>query len=70
MEKFTTAGTLENVTCPYCGLLCDDLGIERSTAGDLKVTKNGCAKSIRFFDGPARSASPRIDGQPASLKLP
>lgn len=68
MEKFTTAATLENVTCPYCGLLCDDLGIERNTAGDLKVTSNGCAKSVRFFDGPARSANPRIDGQPVSLE--
>ncbi len=36
-----------NVTCPACGLLCDDLSLSCSPELSLK---NGCVKSIRFFE--------------------
>ena len=57
---------IENVTCPACGLLCDDLSID--TANDkLSVVKHGCHKSVAFFGRSALPASPRIDGKPATL---
>lgn len=58
---------IENVTCPACGLLCDDLAIE-ITRNQLSVAKNGCGKSISFFGRSALPVSPRVDGKPASLE--
>lgn len=55
------------VTCPGCGLLCDDL-VVAVDGNKLKVRENGCPKSIAFFDrASASQSSPRINGQPASL---
>lgn len=68
MDHFAPAETLEHVTCPACGLLCDDLGIERSREGRIKVTGRGCARSIGFFERPLSPAGPRIAGNPASLE--
>ncbi len=68
MDNLAQAGAVENVTCPFCGLLCDDLSVERDAAGKLNVSKNGCHKSIAFFGrAPQTSASPRIAGKPAEL---
>ncbi len=61
---------IENVTCPACGLLCDDLTIETATdsAKDkLSVVKNGCHKSVVFFSRSASPTSPRVDGKPATM---
>ena len=71
MEKLP-ASSLEAITCPACGLLCDDIAIERNTAGQLKVSKNGCAKSVQFFERTlqnkgAQNATPKIAGKPTSL---
>jgi formylmethanofuran dehydrogenase subunit B len=72
MENFAQAGAVETVTCPFCGLLCDDLRIARDSTGNLKVTENGCAKSITFFgrtlESSAENPSPRIAGKPVNLK--
>jgi formylmethanofuran dehydrogenase subunit B len=72
MESFSQAGTVETVTCPFCGLLCDDLRVTRDSAGKLKVTANGCAKSITFFartlESSVENPSPRIAGKPVNLK--
>src|SRR5689334_12654581 len=64
---------IASVTCPGCGLLCDDLVIERNTEGNLKVKENGCAKSITFFErGPFEQTiaqtTPRINGQATNLE--
>lgn len=66
MENFS-ASTLEAVTCPACGLLCDDLRIARDAAGKLKVTDKGCAKSVAFFERQQQISSPTIAGKTASL---
>lgn len=58
----------EHVACPACGLLCDDLAIAPTNTGSLKVTKNGCAKSIAFFEQALVESSPRIAGKPTSLQ--
>jgi formylmethanofuran dehydrogenase subunit B len=68
MENFTQAATVESVTCPFCGLLCDDLAVDRDAAGSLNVSKNGCQKSVTFFGRLPRAPSPRIAGKPAELK--
>jgi len=60
------ANHYENVACPFCGILCDDLEIGPSGEG-LKVLKNGCVKSVAGFERPLREPSPQVDGQDVSL---
>ncbi len=67
MENFAQAGAVENVTCPFCGLLCDDLTVEHDAGGNLNVSKNGCQKSITFFGRAPRTPSPRVSGKPVAL---
>jgi formylmethanofuran dehydrogenase subunit B len=67
MDNFAQAGTIDSVTCPFCGLLCDDLTVQRDTAGNLKVTDKGCAKAVAFFERPVVTPSPRIQGKPVTL---
>jgi formylmethanofuran dehydrogenase subunit B len=55
-----------DVTCPFCGLLCDDLTVV-SDADQLTVSGGGCARSDAGFDAPAGPAEPLVDGGPASL---
>lgn len=62
------AGAVENVTCPFCGLLCDDLTVERDVTGSLNVTKNGCQKSVTFFGRSPQAPSPRVGGKPVDIK--
>lgn len=66
MENFS-ASILEAVTCPACGLLCDDVRIARDASGNLQVTEKGCAKSVAFFERPQQTCSPTIAGKAASL---
>lgn len=66
MEKLP-ASTLEAITCPACGLLCDDIEIRRDAANQVKVNKNACQKSIQFFERSPQSATPSIKGQSVSL---
>lgn len=58
----------ENVTCPFCGLLCDDLTISaNSQNGGLRVLENGCVISRPAFAGLGTDATaPRIDGKGAT----
>lgn len=51
-------------TCPACGLLCDDIEVTTPT---VKV-KNGCGKSIAFFEQKLSSTSPMVAGKSASLE--
>jgi formylmethanofuran dehydrogenase subunit B len=68
MDDLAQAGAVENVTCPFCGLLCDDLTVDRDATGKLNVSKNGCHKSVTFFGrAPQPSSAPRIAGRPADL---
>lgn len=67
MNQFEQAATIESVTCPFCGLLCDDLTVERDTTGNLGISRNGCQKSVTFFGRTPRQATPRVGGKPADL---
>ena len=66
MEKLP-ASSLEAITCPACGLLCDDIEIHRDAANQLKVSKNACQKSIQFFERSPQNSTPSIKGLSASL---
>jgi formylmethanofuran dehydrogenase subunit B len=48
-----------NVACPFCGMLCDDLEIERSD-GALKVLKNGCGRALIGFERKLPPSSPQV----------
>ena len=52
----------QNVTCPFCGLLCDDLEIAR-TGSALKVLKNGCPRSAAGFQRAASGGAADGRGQ-------
>ena len=50
--------TYDNVTCPFCGLLCDDLQVTR-TGSTLKVS-NGCPRATAGFQRPLPPAKPLV----------
>ena len=60
------SGQYENVACPFCGILCDDLKISKGTAG-LNVVKNGCDKAVAGFERVLPVSQPMIAGKPATL---
>lgn len=57
----------QNVTCPFCGLLCDDLEVSR-TGTTLKVVKSGCPRSSAGFERVLPAARPMVDGKETSLE--
>jgi formylmethanofuran dehydrogenase subunit B len=65
-QSANSANHFENVACPFCGILCDDLEIGPSANG-LKVFKNGCIKSVAGFERPLVEANPQIDGKDVPL---
>ncbi|MEW8628108.1 MAG: formylmethanofuran dehydrogenase subunit B [Candidatus Thiodiazotropha sp.] len=59
---------INSVTCPGCGLSCDDLSI--TFAGEqLLSLENGCEKARNFYETALKSSDPTpiVDGSPASL---
>jgi formylmethanofuran dehydrogenase subunit B len=62
----SAADHFDDVACPFCGILCDDLTISRGPAG-LKVMKNGCDKAIAGFERSVASTGPQIAGKSATL---
>lgn len=61
-----SAGQFDDVACPFCGILCDDLAIARGPAG-LKVLRNGCGKAIAGFERQFSNYSAQVGGQPVAL---
>lgn len=56
----------KSVSCPFCGILCDDLVVENKE-NRLKVLKNGCVKSNTLFQKEIPKASAQIKGKNVSL---
>jgi formylmethanofuran dehydrogenase subunit B len=56
----------ENVTCPFCGMLCDDIDIARE-GGKLQVRNNGCGKSVAGFQRTLPKSAPMVAGKEVSL---
>ena len=62
------ASEFRDVTCPFCGLTCDDLTI--AAAGSrLAVRENGCPIAAAAFEGEPASTEvrPRVRGGPTSF---
>ncbi|MBT3042035.1 MAG: formylmethanofuran dehydrogenase subunit B [Candidatus Thiodiazotropha sp. (ex Codakia orbicularis)] len=60
---------MDAVTCPCCGLSCDDLKIEVSD-GQLKSIQNGCHLARAFYDTAFHHTDqdPMIDGRATTLE--
>jgi formylmethanofuran dehydrogenase subunit B len=62
------AATTRESTCPFCGLLCDDVVVEQRANGILEVTAKGCALSREgFARAVPRAAEPSVHGTPATF---
>ncbi len=62
----SAAETYAHVTCPFCGLRCDDLEINRAGQA-LRVTRNGCDKAKAGFERPLTMPKARVAGQSVPL---
>ncbi len=60
------APRLSSVPCPFCSMLCDDLVLEGTSSGGLRVVENGCTRAVAGFERPSLRAEPRIAGKPAT----
>jgi formylmethanofuran dehydrogenase subunit B len=56
---------LTNVTCPACGLLCDDIVVSSVQQG--ATIENACAKGITFFNTNISNSSATIAGKPVDI---
>ena len=58
-------------TCPFCLLLCDDLSVQASAAGDaLELASGHCAAAVRGlaqFSAMPSAATPQVDGHACDL---
>lgn len=60
--------TVENVTCPFCGTLCDDLEVVVDD-GRIVDVKNACVLGkATYLLHEGDLATPRIHGEPAQLE--
>ena len=68
MSDLVRKQEVDDVPCPFCGLLCDDLRVAM-TDGAATVIANGCARSSKMFAAVAGEASPSatVDGVPVDL---
>ena len=65
----TGAQEFVHVTCPFCGLLCDDLRIAVAEHA-ATVLANGCSRSRRLFSATFdANATPLVNGKPATLEV-
>src|SRR6185503_18068716 len=55
-----------NVSCPFCGLLCDDLEIERNGQA-LKVQNTNCVRAVAGFERPFVEPKATVGGKPVDL---
>lgn len=67
MSDIVPAQEFDNTSCPFCGLLCDDLRVAM-TKGTATVVANGCAKSRALFPANAGDAAiAMVEGKPVDL---
>ena len=62
----TNTELFENVACPFCGMICDDLEVERGADG-LKVRTAGCGRAVAGFERKLPPSSPKIAGKDVPL---
>ncbi len=56
----------QDVPCPFCGLLCDDLTVA-ADAGRVEVRAAGCHRAREGFERLPGDPAPRIAGRPVAL---
>lgn len=61
-QSNTTTAITKDVTCPFCGILCDDLVIQNQD-NNLTVIENGCPKSIAIYEKDLPDVSAQIKGK-------
>lgn len=61
------SNAIEDVACPFCGLVCDDIEIARDDNG-IKVVKNGCERATAGFERRLDGAEPQVDGNSVDLE--
>ena len=57
--------SVDNVTCPFCSLLCDDLTL-RAQKNQLSVSANACRLARQGFSAPQPASKASIKGVPAT----
>ncbi len=62
----STASVISEVTCPFCGILCDDLVVKNQDE-KLNVLENACPKAVMAFENEIPDNFPKIKGKKASL---
>jgi formylmethanofuran dehydrogenase subunit B len=67
-QEASTADT--TCTCPFCGLLCDDVVVRASNSGAVSVLARGCELSKASFarQSAAGQDSPRVAGSAATFE--
>jgi formylmethanofuran dehydrogenase subunit B len=61
------AEIVKDVTCPFCGVVCDDLEVHVEN-GDIVDVKRACVLGrATYLAWKADRATPRIEGKPATL---
>ncbi|MCZ6802619.1 MAG: formylmethanofuran dehydrogenase subunit B [Proteobacteria bacterium] len=68
MDKTAKAAAAisRDVTCPFCGILCDDLVI-RNQDEKLKILENACPRAVTAFEKEVPVNAPKIKGKKVSL---
>ena len=66
MAAVADSALRRNVTCPFCGLACDDLSIT-TIADRVMVLEAGCALSREGFERALANSTPMIGSRSASL---
>ena len=57
---------IDNVTCPFCSLLCDDLTV-RAHKHQLSVSANACRLARQGFSAPPPASGASVRGAPATV---
>jgi formylmethanofuran dehydrogenase subunit B len=61
------ASVTQEVPCPFCGIVCDDLVVENNN-DKLTVLKNGCPRAKAGFEKTPAKTSPAIKGKNVTLE--
>lgn len=59
--------SIDNVTCPFCSLLCDDLTL-RARKNQLSVSANACRLARQGFSAPQPGSKASLKGVPATTE--
>jgi formylmethanofuran dehydrogenase subunit B len=66
MESVAEKLSIITATCAACGLLCDDIEIQKNN-NKINALTRGCAKGVGFFEQPLTQVSPQINGQQVTM---